>query len=134
MGPVAINSATVIERNQLVRVVSGLVTTVADAATAGLALSAEKMPDAEYAGGPKPAVGLIKLGEDCEVEMPFSGAALTQAMIGGGPYNILAANGGTVNLALTAAGVFKPLRLGRNTKIGDTTGFLVGVFTDASTF
>lgn len=133
MGPVNVDPTETIERNALVTVDSGQVTAVSNADDANLAIATDKFPDPEYAGT-KTQVGLVRLGEDVEVEMPFSGAALTQAMIGGGPYNVLAANGGTVNLAATAAGVFKPLRLGRDTAIGATTGFLIGVFTDAASF
>jgi hypothetical protein len=92
-------------------------------------------PDPEY-GGVKTKVDLARLGEDMEVEVPFlhpstdSADVLEQAAFGGGPFDILALNGGTIDISSTTDGVFTPLRLGRNTQLGDKAGFLIGVFTD----
>lgn len=132
MGPVKVNTGATIVRGNLVRVVSGEVTTIADAAVAGIALAMDKYPDAEY-GGTKTEVELARLGEDIEVEMPFSGAALAQGNLGTS-FNILAANGGTVNLASSVTPAFKVLRIGRDTALGDTTGYVIGVFLDSVTY
>jgi hypothetical protein len=137
MGPVAVDSTATIVRNSIVRVASGKVTNVANGSNANLAIAIDKYPDPDY-GGTKTKVELGRVGEDIEIEVPFthagtgSGDVLAQADIGGGPFRLLAASGGTIELASTTNGVFTPLRLGRNTKIGDKTGFLVGVFTDAA--
>jgi hypothetical protein len=131
MGPVLRKSDATLVRGRLVRVASGETVAMTDAATTGFAVALDSNPDSEYEGT-KTMVQLARLGENQEVEIRFSGAALTQAMIGGGPYNILAANGGTVNVAATAQGVFRPLRVGRDTKLGDTSGYLIGVFTDTA--
>lgn len=131
MGPVAVNTSATIVRNSLVRVASGLVTTVTTATTVGLAVALDKYPDTDF-GGTKTQVQLARLGEDQEVEVAFSGAAVAAATFGGGPYRVL--DGGTVDLGSTTGGVFTPLRLGRNTAIGATTGFLVGVFSDAASW
>lgn len=137
MGPVAVNTAATIVRNSIVKVDSGQVTNISDGDNTNLAVAMEKYPDADY-GGTKTRVELMRLGEQVEVEVPFThtgataGDVLAQSDIGGGPFELLAAGGGTVELAETATGVFIPLRVGRDTKIGDKTGFLVGVFTDAA--
>lgn len=139
MGPVAVDTTATIVRNTVVRVASGKVTNVAAGSNANLALVMDKYPDPDY-GGVKTKVELLRLGEDVEVEIRFthagttSGDVLAQADIGGGPFRLLATNGGTIELASVTNGVFIPLRLGRNTKIGDKNGFLVGVFTDAASF
>jgi hypothetical protein len=139
MGPVAVDSTATIVRNAVVRVDSGEVKAIANGSNAGLALAMDKYPDAEYAGT-KTRVDLARLGEDHEIEVPFqhdgttAGDVLAQSDIGGGPFRLLAAGGGTVELASTTNGVFQPLRLGRDTQIGDKTGFLIGVFTDAASF
>jgi hypothetical protein len=137
MGPVAVDTTATIVRNTVVQVVSGEVVPVTDGADANLAIAMDKYPDPDY-GGVKTKVDLVRLGEDIEVEVPFThagsdpGDVLAQGDIGGGPFDILALNGGTVELGSTADGVFIPLRLGRDTQIGDKTGYLVGVFTDAA--
>lgn len=135
MGPVAVNTTATIVRNAIVRVVSGLVTAVTNGANTGLAVALDKYPDPDFVGhgtSAKTQVELAMLDESVEVEVPFSGGALTQAMIGGGPYELLATGGGTVNVAATSQGVFRPRRPGRDTKLGDTSGYLVGVFVDAA--
>jgi hypothetical protein len=137
MGPVAVDTTATIVRNAVVAVSSGKVVAVTDAATANLAVAMDKYPDADY-GGTKTQVDLVRLGEDQEIEVPFTHAGntgadvLAQADFGGGPFEILATNGGTIELAATSAGVFVPLRLGRDTAVGDKTGYLIGVFTDAA--
>ena len=134
MGPVAVNTAATIVRNAVVRVTSGTVSAVADGADANLALAMDSYPDAEFRGT-KSQVDLARLGEDCEIEVPFAGAtALAQTHFGGGPYRLLATAGGTVDIGSTVNGVFTPLRPGRNTRLGNTSGFLIGVFTDAASF
>lgn len=135
MGPVAVDTTATIVRNSIVRVASGVVTNVANGSNAGLAVALDKYPDADFVGhgtSAKSQVELAMLDESVEVEVPFSGAALTQAMIGGGPYRLLAASGGSISVASTTNGVFRPRRPGRDTKLGDTTGYLVGVFVDAA--
>jgi hypothetical protein len=137
MGPVAVAPAATIVRNAVVKVVSGEVTAIADGDSANLAVAMDKYPDVDFAGT-KTKVDLVRLGEDAEVEVPFNhagsdpGDVLAQADIGGGPFRLLAATGGTIELSSTSNGVFIPLRVGRDTKIGDKTGYLVGVFTDAA--
>jgi hypothetical protein len=137
MGPVAVDTTATILRNSIVRVASGKVTNVVAGSNANLAIAIDKYPDPDY-GGTKTRVELGRVGEDIEIEVPFThagtgaGDVLAQADIGAGPFRLLATAGGTVELASTTNGVFTPLRLGRNTKIGDKTGFLVGVFTDAA--
>jgi len=139
MGPVIVDSTATIVRNSVVRVVSGKVTNVIAGSNENLAVAIDKYPDADYAGT-KTKVEVMRLGEDVEVEIPFTHAGATgadvlaQTDIGGGPFRLLATNGGTIELASTTNGVFTPLRLGRGTKIGDKTGFLVGVFGDAFSF
>lgn len=131
MGPVAVDTTATIVRNSLVRVAAGLVTGVTTATAAGLAVALDKYPDTDYAGT-KTQVQLARLGEDQEVEVPFAGAALVAADIGGGPFRVLAS--GTVDIDVTTGGVFHPLRLGRDTAIGDTAGYLVGVFLDSASW
>jgi len=137
MGPVAVDTTATIIRNSVVRVDAGKVKNVVAGSNANLAVAIDKYPDPDY-GGTKTKVELGRLGEDIEVEVPFTHAGtegtdvLAQADIGGGPFRLLATAGGTIELASTTNGVFTPLRLGRDTKIGDKTGFLVGVFTDAA--
>jgi hypothetical protein len=137
MGPVAVAPAATIVRNAVVKVVSGEVTEISDGDDVNLAVAMDKFPDVDFAGT-KTKVDLVRLGEDAEVEVPFThpgsdpGDVLAQSDIGGGPFDILAADGGTIDLSSTADGVFIPLRLGRDTLIGDKTGYLVGVFTDAA--
>lgn len=138
-GPVAVNESATIERNALVRVASGLVVAMADGANANLAVALDSFPDAEYEEGStaKPEVQLALLGEHIEVELPFlfgslgTTGALAQSAIGNASaYRITAA--GAVNLDSTTNGVFHVRRLGRDTAIGDATGFLIGVVTDAA--
>jgi hypothetical protein len=137
MGPVKVASAVTLVRNAVVRVASGEVTNIADGSNANLAVAMDKFPDVDYAGT-KTQIDLIRLGEDAEVEVPFNHAGsdpadvLAQADIGGGPFRLLATGGGTIELSSTTNGVFIPLRVGRDTKLGDKTGYLVGVFTDAA--
>lgn len=137
MGPVAVDATAVIERNAVVQIVSGEVVPVTDGADTNLAVAMDKFPDPEY-GGVKTQIDVVRLGEDVEVEVAFTHSGtgptdvLAQSDIGGGPFDILALGGGTIDLDSTADGVFIPLRLGRDTQLGDKTGYLVGVFTDAA--
>lgn len=131
-GPVPIAPATVVRRNDLVRVVSGLVVPVINAAVAGLAIAAETNPD-QYRDDDKSEIGVWRLSEDFEVELPFSGRAIAAGDIGT-TFNILSADGGTVNLSSSAAPAFKVIRLGQDTVMGDTTGNVIGVFLDAVSF
>jgi hypothetical protein len=137
MGPVAVDTTATIVRGTVVRVDAGEVKPVADGSNVNLAIAMDKYPDPDY-GGVKTQVDLVRLGEDCEVEVPFThdgagpGDVLAQADFGGGPFRLLAAGGGTIELDSTSDGVFIPLRLGRDTQVGDKTGYLVGVFTDAA--
>jgi hypothetical protein len=137
MGPVAVDTTATIVRGNVVYVVSGEVKPVVDGANANIAVAMDKYPDADY-GGTKTKVDLVRLGEDCEVEVPFThagttaGDVLAQADFGGGPFRLLATGGGTIELDSTSNGVFIPLRVGRDTKVGDKTGYLIGVFTDAA--
>jgi len=139
MGPVKVASAATVVRNNVVRVNSGEVTVIADGSNVNLAVAMDKYPDTDY-GGTKTKVELLRLGEDIEVEVPYNhagsdpGDVLAQGDIGGGPFRLLAAAGGTIELSSTSNGVFIPTRLGRDTKIGDKTGYLIGVFVDAASF
>lgn len=139
MGPVTVDTTATIVRGYVVQVASGLVTAVADGDNSGLALAMDKFPDSFYEGT-KATVNLVRLGREVEVEIPFTHTQTTStdvlgaADIGGGPFRLLATNGGTIELASTTNGVFTPLRLGRDTKLGDATGYLIGVFSDASAF
>lgn len=140
-GPVAVDDTATIERNALVQLSSGEVVAMTDGANAALAVALDKFPDAEYEEGStaKPMVQLALLGEDTEIELPFlfgslgSTGAIAQSNIGAAsPYRITAA--GAVNLDSTTNGVFTIRRLGRDTAIGDATGFVIGVVTDAAAF
>lgn len=132
MGPVTVDTTATIVRNALVRVDAGLVKAVTTASAVGLAIAMENFPDADYAE--KSLVNLVRLGEDFEVEVPFVGAALIAGDIGAGPFRVLPADGGTVDIDVTIGGVFHPLRLGRDTAIGDTAGYLIGVFLDVASW
>ena len=133
-GPVAINAATTVARNDLVRVVNGLVVPVVDDTVVDMAVVLDSLPDADYEEGAtlKPTVQLARLGEDCEVEMPFTGA-IAQVDVGL-TFNILALNGGTVNLDDVTDPAFTVRRFGEGVAVGDTTGTVVGVFLDSVSF
>jgi hypothetical protein len=134
MGPVAVDDTATIVRNQFVRVVSGEVKAIGAGSNANLAVAMDKYPDTEYEGT-KIQVDLALLGEDQEIEVPFvttDSAGIVQSNVGGGPYALTAA--GVVNLEVTSSGVFTVRRLGRETSLGDLTGFVVGVVTDAASF
>jgi len=138
-GPVRVDESAVIERNHVVRLVDGFVVEMVDGADENLAVAIDFFPDPEWEEGPtaKPAVQLALLGEDFEVELPFEtedSGGVTQAVIGGGPYDLLAEAGGVVDLDSTTDGVFIPRRLGYGTQLGDLTGTLIGVVTDAAAF
>jgi hypothetical protein len=130
MGPHNVTAGQTIARGGLVTSVSGLLTVAANAAVANIALAMDKWPDADY-GGTKTGIDIAYLGEDVEIEMPFSGATLAATHIGGS-FGILAADGGTVNLANTTNLAFQVHRLGQNTNLGATTGFLIGVILDSA--
>lgn len=131
-GPVAAAGGASFGKNDLVQVnASGLVVKAPDAPTSGLAVALHKHPDTEYEGT-RTLVQIMRLGEGCEVEVPFVNA-LAQADFGGGPFDY-DLTGDAIDLDVTAAGCFVPLRVGRNTKVGDTSGFLIGYFTDAASF
>lgn len=130
MGPVKVDSGATIARGDFVTVAAGLVTAIGAAANANLAVALDSYPDSEYEGT-KEQVALAYLGEDAEIEVPFTKATpLADGDIGGGPFALTAA--GEVDLAVTVDGVFIPRRLGRDTEIGDTSGYLVGVVLDAA--
>jgi hypothetical protein len=135
MGPVAVDTNETIIRGEVVQVVAGLVTAGTANMVANLAVALDKYPDTEYEGT-KTRVDLALLGEDQEVEIGFTGATLTAAIVGGGgPYGLNASSGVvTVDLSDTTNDAFIPRRLGRDTAIGDTTGYLVGVFLDSVSF
>lgn len=132
MGPVGIAAITQVARGDLIRIINGLVVPVVDATVANMAVALERNPDPDFEGV-KTQVDLGYLGEDVEIEMPFQGAAWAVAMVGQS-YNILALNGGTVNLALQAAPAFKILRGAPGTAVGATTGTVVGVIIDSAAF
>lgn len=135
-GPVAPHESAEIERNDMVRVVDGLVVAMADGANANLAVALEPFPDAEYEEGPiaKPMIDLALLGEDFEVEVPFvttDSDGILQTHIA--PANAFRVNAdGIVNLESTTNGVFRIRRLGNGTDFGDLTGNVIGVVNDAA--
>lgn len=132
MGPVKVNSGETIARGDFVTITAGLVNAIAAATADNLAVALDMYPDSEYEGT-KEKVGLALLGEDCEIEVPFTKAtALADTDIGAGPFALTAA--GEVDLAVTVGGVFTPRRLGRDTDLGATSGYLIGVVTDAASF
>jgi hypothetical protein len=134
MGTVGIVAPTVLRRGDLVRVVNGLATAPADAANTSLAVALDMFPDVEYEGT-KARIDIGYLGEEIEVEMPFVdvGGGIAVADIGAS-FNILAANGGTVNLDANAQACFKVLRFGPTTVVGAATGTVIGSFLDAASF
>ncbi len=135
-GPVAPHESAEIERNDLVRVVNGLVVAVAAGAQANLAVALEPFPDPEYEEGAlaKPMIDLALLGEDFDVEIPFvttdSDGILQTHIAPTVGYDITA--DGVVNLESTTQGVFRIRRLGDGTQFGDLTGEVIGVFNDAA--
>jgi len=134
MGPVAVDDTAVIARNQFVRVLNGEVTTIVAGADENLAVAMDKYPDDEYEGT-KVSVDLALLGEDQEIEVPFvttDSGGIAQTDIGNGPFELTA--DGVVDLEETTDGVFIIRRLGRETSLGDLTGFVVGVVTDEASF
>lgn len=137
-GPVAVDSSATIVRNAVVRVVSGVVVAMSDGGNTNLAVALDKFPDAEYEEGStsKPMVQLGLLGEDVEVELPFvttDTGGIVQTNIGAASaYRLTAA--GVVNLESTTNGVFTIRRLGYGSALGDLTGTVVGVVSDAAAF
>jgi hypothetical protein len=131
MGPVGIAANTIVARGDLIRLVNGLVVPVVDATVANMAVALELNPDGDYEGT-KTQVDLAYLGEDQEVEMPFVdvGGGIAVADIGVS-YNILALNGGTVNLDAVNAPAFVVRRFGQGVAVGAATGTVIGVFLDA---
>jgi hypothetical protein len=130
MGPLNIAANTIVAHGDLVTLAAGLAIPVADATVADIAIAMDGMPDPDF-GGVKTQIDVARVGEDVEIEMPFQGAAIAQASIGV-TYNLLALNGGTVNLAAVNAPAFTVLRLGRNTAMGAVTGFVIGVIIDTA--
>jgi hypothetical protein len=134
MGTLPVGSGATVTRNQFARVASGVVVAMADGSNANLVVALDKFPDVEYEGT-KARVDFAYLGEDQEIEVPFSAGVggIVAANIGAADaFRITAA--GVVNLESTTNGVFIIRRLGRDTKLTDTTGFVVGVVTDAASF
>ena len=129
MGTVPVAAPATFNRGDLVTLVNGLAVAAPDNAVANLAVALDMFPDVEYEGV-KGRVDIAYLGDDQEVVLPFQGAAIAVANIGM-PFNILALNGGTVNLALNNAASFIIRRFGDGVAVGDLTGTVVGVFTDA---
>jgi len=135
MGTLPVGSGATVTRNQFARVVDGVVVAMVDGGNANLVVALDKFPDVEYEGT-KARVDFAYLGEDQEIEVPFvttDGGGIVAANIGAAnPFRITAA--GVVNLESTTNGVFIIRRLGRETKLTDLTGFVVGVVTDAASF
>ena len=135
MGTVPVAGGATVTRNEFVRVVNGLAVAMTDGADAQLAVALDKFPDDEYEGT-KGRVDLAYLGDDQEVEVPFvttDPGGIVAADIGAADlFRVTAA--GVVNLESTTNGVFKIRRLSRDTKLGDLTGFVVGVVSDAASF
>jgi len=129
MGTLNVAAPAAFGRGDLVTLAAGLAVAAADAAVANLAVALDMFPDVEFEGV-KNRIDIAYLGEDQEVIMPFQGAAAAQAQIGV-RYGILALNGGTVNLADAVNAAFLVRRFGDGTAIGDLTGTVHGVFTDA---
>lgn len=134
MGPVAVDSGATIAKDTLIQVAAGVVTALAANDNTGLAVALDSYPDAEYEGT-KTHVELAILGGSTEIELPFVDAGgITQAEIGG-TFSLTTAAGGTVNTAAAGTGpAFTVRRLSRDSKIGDTAGYVIGVITDAAAF
>lgn len=135
MGPVAVDDTATIIRGEVVQLSSGEVVAGTSNMVANLAVALDKYPDSEYEGT-KSVVNLALLGEDTEVEVPFETtdtAGITQSQVaGGGPFGLNASSGVvTVDLEDTTNDAFIPRRLGRDTSLGDMTGYVVGVFLDS---
>lgn len=132
MSLVPVNSGATITRNQFVEIASGEAVALTAAPQANIAVSLENFPDAEYEGT-RTSIDIALLGEDQEIEVPFSTAAtIAIADIGAGPYALTAA--GVVDIDTTTNGVFIIRRLGRETEFGAASGYVVGVITDAAAF
>jgi len=134
MGPVDVDSSATIARGDFVTVSSGNVVAISLGTNSNLAVALDKYPDTEYEGT-KVHVDLALLGEDTEIEVPFvttDSAGIEQADIGGGPYRLEA--DGDVDIDSSSNGVFTIRRLGRETQLGDLTGYVVGVVSDAASF
>lgn len=135
MGPVPVDDTATIKRGHFVRVDGGEVKAIATGSNANLAVALDKYPDDEYEGT-KARVDLGRLGEDCEIEVPFE-TVDTAGILGANIGNTTALRlheDSYVDLDSTTNGVFRILRLGRDTKFGDMTGFVVGVVNDAASF
>jgi hypothetical protein len=135
MGPVAVDDTATIIRGEVVQLSSGEVVAGTSNMVANLAVALDKFPDAEYEGT-KAVVNLALLGEDVEVEIPFATtdtAGITQSQVGGGgPFGLNATSGAVVvDLTDTTNDAFTPRRLGRDTSLGDMTGYVIGVFLDS---
>lgn len=135
MGTVPVASGATVTRNEFVRVVNGLAVAMVDGGNAQLAVALDKFPDTEFEGT-KARVDLAYLGEDQEIEVPFvttdPGGIVATDIGAADLFRLTAA--GVVNLESTTNGVFKIRRLGRDTKLTDLTGFVVGVVSDAASF
>lgn len=132
MGPVPVAAGATIAKDTLIQVAGGEVTALlADDAT-GIAVALDSFPDAEYEGT-KTHVELAILGSDTEIEIPFTDAGgITKAEIGA--TFSLTAVGTVVTSAAGAGAAFTVRRLSRDTKIGDTAGYVIGVIADAHAF
>lgn len=132
MTAVPVNSGATITRNQFVTLSSGEAVAIGASPTANLAISMENFPDAEYEGT-RTQIDVALLGEDQEIEVPFTTATtIAKADIGAGPFALTAA--GVVDIDVTASGVFTIRRLGRETEFGAASGYVVGVVSDAAAF
>jgi len=134
MGPVDVDSSATIARGDFVTISSGTVSAISLGSNTNLAVALDGYPDTEYEGT-KTQVDLALLGEDTEIEVPFvtaDSAGIEQTDIGGGAYRLEA--DGDVDIDSTSNGVFTIRRLGRDTQLGDLTGYVVGVVSDAASF
>lgn len=130
MGPVPVAGGASFTKDDILAMAAGAVALAGAGAAAGLCVSLAPWPDNDYVGT-RTRVDVGRLGEDTEVELDFVGAAIAAGDIG--KLRPLNANRDIDLAAVAGAGdVFQILRLGGDTAFGDTTGTVIGVFTDAA--
>lgn len=132
MGPVPVATGASFTKDDILAMAAGEVALAGAGAAAGLCVSLAPWPDNDYVGT-RTRVDVGRLGEDTEVELDFVAGA--GGIVAGdiGKLRPLNANRDIDLAALAGAGdVFQILRLGGDTAYGDTTGTVIGVFTDGA--